>query len=141
MAKRAVQELGNDTEPTTTVDVHVAGDEFSEGTAPLAAITAGDDVCPAVRTSGRSRAGSTPSASTVAVAATAVGTPGVGGKRPNSRSPSEPEGLEVLQLVAKGQALSSAVVVVEGVLHKMEEQARYLAVFWEGGLGLEMLCH
>lgn len=32
--------------------------------------------------------------------------------------------LEVLQLRAKGQALTRAVVVVEGVLHKMEEQVK-----------------
>lgn len=33
--------------------------------------------------------------------------------------------IEMLQLEAKGQALAQAVVVVESVLHKMEEQVRF----------------
>lgn len=138
MAKRAVQELSNDgdteaTIPTATtttaaVDAHITSDEALTGNAPpLTAITTVDDGCSAAaRSGGRTRTGSsTPSKPAVAVAA-AVAPPG-GGRRPNSRcsTTSEPEGLEVLQLVAKGQALSSAVVVVEGVLHKMEEQARF----------------
>lgn len=36
----------------------------------------------------------------------------------------EPDRLEVLQLTAKGQELGRAMVVVEGVLNKMEEQVR-----------------
>lgn len=39
-----------------------------------------------------------------------------------SPSTTEADGLDVLQLMPKGQALAHAVVVVEGVLHKMEEQ-------------------
>ena len=42
----------------------------------------------------------------------------------------EPDGLEVLQLKAKGQELARAMVVVEGVLHKMEEQARIVGGFY-----------
>lgn len=37
--------------------------------------------------------------------------------------------------MAKGQALSSAVMVVEGVLHKMEEQVRYWAASSSSVLG------
>lgn len=128
MAKRAIQELSNgDTEATANVDTHTTGSEVSIGTAPRTTIKSGDDG-PVASASGRSRTGSSPSTSSVAVAA--IETPG-GCKRLNSCSTSEPEGLEVLQLVAKGQALSSAVVVVEGVLHKMEEQARRLVVWGE----------
>lgn len=46
---------------------------------------------------------------------------------PSSR-PAAESGLEMLQLKAKGQALARAVVVVEGVLHKMEEQASKTAL-------------
>lgn len=114
MAKRAAQELSNgDPEATTR-------DELKIGTTTPTAIPNDDGGCLVAKKSGRSRTGSTPGTS---VSGAAFGTPG-GGKNPNPRSTSEPAGLEVLQLVAKGQALSSAVVVVEGVLHKMEEQAR-----------------
>lgn len=54
--------------------------------------------------------------------------PSKGTKKPASRSPSEVEGLEVLQLMAKGQALARAVIVVEGVLHKMEEQVNSTSI-------------
>lgn len=54
--------------------------------------------------------------------------PSAGGdKRPGSLPRAGSDRLEVLQLTAKGQALARAVVVVESVLQKMEEQARNLA--------------
>lgn len=48
----------------------------------------------------------------------------VGNKQLSSSRGSGTEiGSEALQLTAKGQALARAVVVVDGVLHKMEQQA------------------
>lgn len=120
MAKRAVGDLGTE---ATTADAGISCGGSSEETSPIVAGTTKDDGCSTARNSGRSRTGSsTRSTSSPSVPAS----PG-GNKRPHSRpTAAEPEGLEVLQLTAKGQALSSAVMVVEGVLHKMEEQARYL---------------
>ncbi|CAN0113324.1 unnamed protein product [Ectocarpus sp. 6 AP-2014] len=118
MARRAAHDLGNgDTEAT------IAGDDAaSEGlTATDAAVTKGSSGCPATAQSGNSR-------KRKGAIASSMSSPSMPGstKRSTSRTTAaaEPEGLEVLQLIAKGQALSSAVVVVEGVLHKMEEQAR-----------------
>lgn len=123
MARRAAHDLGNgDTEAT------VAGDNAtSDGvTATDAHVTKGSSGCPATAQSSNSRKRKGAIASSMSSPSTPGST-----KRSTSRAAAaaEPEGLEVLQLIAKGQALSSAVVVVEGVLHKMEEQARLMTVW------------
>ncbi len=138
MTKREIQEIGNCTKATPVDGSHpisVDGDGTSEGATPTESGGTEDDYFLA-RSSGRNLAGGAPSASSVA-AAVAMAPEGI--KRPNSRSTAEPKGLEVLQLMAKGQALSSAVVVVEGVLHKMEEQASgntvvHYALFFSGAV-------
>eukprot|EP00752_Nemacystus_decipiens_P007096 g6358.t1 len=108
MANRGVGEL--DTEATTIT---------SEETAPVAVSTTKDDGGSKARSSSRSRKGNSTTSTATPVAITSP----EDNKRSNSRpATAEPEGLEVLQLMAKGQALSSAVMVVENVLHKMEEQ-------------------
>lgn len=132
MAKRAAGDLGTE---ATTADAGIPFDGSSEETAPLVAGTTQHDGCSIARNSSRSRAGSTTTSTSPRVALASPGD----NKRPNSRlAAAESEGLEVLQLVAKGQALSSAVMVVESVLHKMEEQARYLA-FLRLALGVKMV--
>lgn len=119
MAKRSVQDLGAQAN-TANAGFPVGG--ASEETTPIVAGATKDDGCSMERSSSRSRVGSSTAGLSSPVA---LASPGES-KRPNSRpAAAAPEGLEVLQLMAKGQALSSAVLVVEGVLHKMEEQARY----------------
>lgn len=119
--ERAVQDLG-----TGVTTANGIPDEASEETAPIVAVAGStkDDYLKA-RSSSRSRMGS----STAGISSqVALASPGEN-KMPNSRpAAAEPGGLEMLQLTAKGQALSSAVMVVEGVLHKMEKQARSSAV-------------
>ena len=126
MTKREIQEIGKGTE-TTVVDcshsISGDGDGTSTGATPVQSGTIKQN-CFIASSSSRSPAETTPGVS--AAEAEGAAAPG-GNARTNYRSAMEPEGLEVLQLMAKGQALSSAVVVVEGVLHKMEEQASGLA--------------
>lgn len=118
MTKRAVQDLGTE---AFTADTAFPFDETSEETTPIETGTTKNDGCSIALRSSDSQMGT----STTSISSpVAIASPGED-KRPNSRpATGEPEGLEVLQLMAKGQALSSAVMVVEGVLHKMEEQAR-----------------
>lgn len=108
MAKRAVQDLDID---STTANAGTPFDVALEETAPIA--------------TGKARMGSGTARRSTSVT---IASPGENKSSTARPATGEPEGLEVLQLMAKGQALSSAVMVVEGVLHKMEEQARTLAV-------------
>lgn len=124
MTRRAAHDVGNgDTEATAAGD-----DTTGEGvTATDTAVTKGSRGCPATAQSSNSR-------KRKGAIESSMSSPPMPGstKRsaPRATAAAEPEGLEVLQLIAKGQALSSAVVVVEGVLHKMEEQARTRTVSW-----------
>lgn len=129
MAKRAVRDVG------TEAIMADAGTPYgkSQETVPIAAGTPEDGCSIARSSSSRTGSGVTGISSPVALAS-----PGENIGSISRPAAAEPEGLEVLQLMAKGQALSSAVMVVEGVLQKMEEQARSLAVpLSRGGIGVK----
>lgn len=125
MARRAAKELAAVTETVTAAnDTKSSGG--SGGVAAISAVKSENNGRLATEIGKQQLARDTAKASRVVAAVTFRG-----GNETSlaPRHQENPEGLEVLQLMAKGQALSSAVVVVEGVLHKMEEQARKRTAF------------
>ena len=126
MVERASREISNATIAAAATTLATVDDNGGEeplrgvATAPAAsssagtsaAVTTDKSVCQGTRDR-RKRAGSE-SALAAATAATTLAPCPRGG----------PDRLEVLRLEAKGQELARAMVVVEGVLNKMEEQAR-----------------
>lgn len=120
MVERASREISN-AATAAAADDNVSEESFrGVATAPAASSSAGtsaavtteQSVCQGARDR-RKRAGSE-SVLAAATAATTLASCPRGG----------PDRLEVLRLEAKGQELAHAMVVVEGVLNKMEEQAR-----------------
>lgn len=119
MARRVALELGDGTEAVTAA-ANSSSDVVSQDVTAISPARSGNDGGLATQGGNQHKAGNTAKVSQVV---TAAPTPGNSKASDVPRPKTNPEGLEVLQLMAKGQALSSAVVVVEGVLHKMEEQA------------------
>ncbi|CAM9822517.1 unnamed protein product [Scytosiphon promiscuus] len=125
MARRAVQETGGGAEAASTAD-GTTRDGFYQGVPLISPVKSRKDGCLVAEAGNQNQTGGTAKTSRMEAE---VNTPKSNRALSLPCQKENPEGLEVLQLIAKGQALSSAVVVVEGVLHKMEEQASEWTAF------------